>query len=82
MMVASTSMPLARTCMNERIAKMLNQLHHSINLEHYDRAVQLFDGTMSHFPSARSEMIADLNDKKNEENREKYDKFFQQLTQG
>eukprot|EP00961_Rhodomonas_salina_P025417 342583-Rhodomonas_salina.1 len=79
MMVASTSMPLARTCMNEQIARMLNQLHHSINREDYDLAVQLFNGTMSHIPSARSVMIADLKDKENAKNREKYEKFYKQL---
>eukprot|EP00961_Rhodomonas_salina_P290436 3924339-Rhodomonas_salina.1 len=77
MMVASTSMPLARTCMNAQIARMLEQLHHSINREDYDLAVELFNGTMSHHPNARSAMITDL--KKNAKNREKYEIFYKQL---
>eukprot|EP00961_Rhodomonas_salina_P136274 1833460-Rhodomonas_salina.1 len=79
MMVASTSMQLARTCMKEQLDRILKQLHHSIKLEHYDSAVQVFKGAMSLVPNAHSDMMADLNDKINKENREKYDEFFKQL---
>eukprot|EP00961_Rhodomonas_salina_P296675 3936562-Rhodomonas_salina.1 len=71
------SVPLARTCMNEQIARVLKQLHLFIELGDYDLALELFNGTMLHRPNECSTIITDL--KENATKPDNYKEFHKKL---